>query len=79
MTGPQLRNVIGQNVRARRSELGLTQEDLADAAHIAQAHVSDIERGKTWISEESLVRIADALRTQPHLLFDPNAFCPVSA
>lgn len=79
MTGNELRKVIGANIRARRAELKMTQEVLAHAAGIAQPHLSNIERGQCWVSEDSLVRISEALRTQPHLLFDPNAFCAVPA
>jgi transcriptional regulator with XRE-family HTH domain len=40
-----------QFLKAIRKELGITQEDLANAAHIRQIDVSNIERGETKASD----------------------------
>lgn len=37
---------LGDYIRARRDDLGLTQTDLADRALLQRAHLSEIERGK---------------------------------
>ena len=53
---------IGQSVRARRDELGLSQRDLARAAGTTAAAISHIERGTRNPSAGLLVRIADVLQ-----------------
>jgi transcriptional regulator with XRE-family HTH domain len=57
--------IVGTNVRKRRQERGLTQEQLAFAAEIDLTYVGGIERGKRNPSVLVLVRIAEALSTDP--------------
>jgi transcriptional regulator with XRE-family HTH domain len=59
----RLRATLGRNVRKLRLSLGMTQSDLADRAEIRQALISDIERGETNATLDSVVRIAMALAT----------------
>jgi transcriptional regulator with XRE-family HTH domain len=54
---------FGLNVRRRREEIGLTQEDLADRAGLDRSYISNVERGSRNLSISSIVRIAKALRT----------------
>jgi len=61
MTGALL--FLGNRVRARREELGLSQEALADLCSFDRTYVSMIERGKRNISLLNLVRIAKGLST----------------
>ena len=56
---------IGEGIRARRSQLGLSQRDLARAAGTTAAAVSHIERGARNLSASLLVRIAGALQCSP--------------
>ena len=44
--GPQPMDLIGPVVRARRHELGISQETLAERAHLDRTYISSIERGK---------------------------------
>ncbi len=55
--------LLGQNVRNRRSELGLTQERLADLAELDPTYISGIERGVRNPSVLSLLKVAEALET----------------
>ena len=55
---------LGNRIRARRAELGLTQKDLADACKVKQASVSAWERGDTLgVRPENLYLAARKLRT----------------
>ncbi|MBS6603385.1 MAG: helix-turn-helix transcriptional regulator [Brachyspira sp.] len=38
-------NKIGNNLRAERNRLGLSQEELAEKAGLQREHISKIERG----------------------------------
>lgn len=52
---------FGAAVRARRAELGLSQETLADYAEIDRSHMGKIERGERNVTFLNIMRIANAL------------------
>jgi transcriptional regulator with XRE-family HTH domain len=52
---------LGQAVRERRAELGMTQEELALAANTSQKRVWQVETTTTRVSYEALCSLADAL------------------
>jgi transcriptional regulator with XRE-family HTH domain len=56
-----LRKLIGRRIRSIRKNKGLTQEKLADKAHLTQQYVGAVERGTRNISMDSLERIISAL------------------
>jgi transcriptional regulator with XRE-family HTH domain len=57
--------VVGARIRARRKHLGLTLQNVADAADVSKSFVSQIEIGKTWPSVGVLEQISAALSTSP--------------
>jgi transcriptional regulator with XRE-family HTH domain len=67
------RNVVGGNVRKRRLELGLTQEQLAFEAKLDLTYVGGIERGRRNPSLMVMARIADALKVELASLVSPLA------
>lgn len=57
-----MKNIVGQNIKRRREELGLTQEQLAKKMHLtSRVSVWNAEHGKTGISSERISRFAEAL------------------
>lgn len=52
---------MGNRIRAKRLEMGLTQEKLAEKSEISPSHVGEIERGTSICSLSVLVSIADVL------------------
>ncbi|HLZ29591.1 MAG TPA: helix-turn-helix transcriptional regulator [Chloroflexota bacterium] len=56
---------FGAAVRARRLEMGLSQESLADTCHLHRTYIGSVERGERNVSLENIVRIAGALKTSP--------------
>jgi len=52
---------IGLKIRNLRTAADLTQEELADRADLTDGFISQVERGKTSISIDSLKQILDAL------------------
>ncbi len=59
-----LMSELGNRIKGRRAELGLTQKDLADACQVKQASVSAWERGDTLgVRPENLYLAAKKLRT----------------
>lgn len=61
----RLSKLFGQNVRAQRRCLGLTQESLSEAAGIHYTFVGHIERGTKLPSIRVLDRLASALDLAP--------------
>jgi len=69
----QLRKVLARNVRSRRKELALSQEELAFEAEIDRTYVSQIERSTINPSLMVLYKVAQALQTEvPILLVEPK-------
>lgn len=56
---------LGRRIRARRKELGISQERLADLAGVHRTFSGAVERGETNTSITTLVRIARALQVDP--------------
>lgn len=54
---------FGAAVRARRKEMGLSQEALADLAGVDRSHMGKIERGERNVTLLNVLRIARALDT----------------
>lgn len=71
MARESLRYILAQNIKRRRKQLQLTQSSLASHAKISETHINEIERCITWVREETLEKIADALHVEPYELFIP--------
>jgi transcriptional regulator with XRE-family HTH domain len=54
-------NSVGERIKARRLELGWTQEELCQKANISTGFLSDVENNKRNISAETLLGIARVL------------------
>ncbi len=52
---------LGQVVRAKRSQLGYSQEAFADRVGLHRTYIGSFERGERNLSLQNLVRIANAL------------------
>jgi transcriptional regulator with XRE-family HTH domain len=55
------RKIVGENIRACRTNTGLTLEVLAEKADLSWPYLSEIERGRENISLDKLARLAQAL------------------
>ena len=56
------RRILGENIRALRRDLGMSQETLAEKAELHPNYIGDIERGEENVSVDALMRIAGALK-----------------
>lgn len=57
----ELRVQIGQNIRQRRLELNLTQEELAEKVGCSHEHCVQVENGNKGLSILSLRKMAEVL------------------
>lgn len=60
-----LKEVMARNLRRKRHDQKLTQEELAERAGLSARYVGAIERGDVSASVTVLGRIADALGVDP--------------
>lgn len=56
---------FGEAVRRLRTARGLTQEKLAQAANLTTNYVSDIERGRTMVSLNTILKLSFGLECAP--------------
>ena len=62
---------LGEKIRRRRLELGMSQADLADAlGYTNRATVAKVESGVNDLTQSKIERYAEALRTTPAYLMD---------
>ncbi|UNX56565.1 helix-turn-helix transcriptional regulator (plasmid) [Georgenia sp. TF02-10] len=55
------RRTLGDVLRERRSELGLTLREVSGTARVSLGYISEIERGQKEASSELLASLCDAL------------------
>jgi transcriptional regulator with XRE-family HTH domain len=63
------RTRFGKRVRQLRLAKGLTQEGLADSAHLHPTYIGGIERGEWNVGLDNILKIARALHEHPSALF----------
>lgn len=59
---------VGERIAKRRKELGYTQWQLEEKANLGFKYLSNIERAKTVLSVDVLMRICNALEITPDYL-----------
>lgn len=64
-----LNRQFGIEVRRKRAELGLTQDEFADISGLHRTYISGIERGARNPTLDIVFRIAIALNCHPRDLF----------
>jgi len=57
--------ILGEVIRRRRKEMGLTQEELGNRAGVDPKYIGEIERGNANITIKTLFSISQALDTTP--------------
>ena len=56
---------VGARIAAERKRRGLTQDQLAVLSDIDSSNIRSYESGRAMLSVQTLVRIAEALKTDP--------------
>lgn len=63
---------LGELIAELRQDKGLTQKELGDILCVSSGTISNYENGNSYPDLDMLVRISDALATDPNELFYPN-------
>lgn len=61
MKTAHLNRVLAENIRHRRREAGLSQEQLAARCHVHRTYLGGVERGERNVTLNTVERIAAAL------------------
>jgi transcriptional regulator with XRE-family HTH domain len=72
METTRLRTLLSANIKARRAALGLSQEKLAELAGLSTRMINAVECCTTWVSDKTLVSLAQALGVEVFRLFAPE-------
>lgn len=64
------RVIFGKRVRELRTELGLSQEELAERANLHRNYIGGIERGERNVGLINIVGLARALQVRPMKLLE---------
>jgi two-component system, response regulator len=70
MATADLKALLGAAIKAERSALGISQEELAYRANLHRTYISDVERGARNPSIESIEKLAGALEISVSMLFE---------
>ena len=68
----KLRKIFSANIKKYRAEQGLSQEKLAEATGLSDQTINDIEGCRTWVSDKTIVKIAQALKVEVYQLVYPQ-------
>ncbi|MCK9473981.1 helix-turn-helix transcriptional regulator [Sulfurimonas sp.] len=60
--------IFGQNIKNKRKEKNLSQEQLAELSSLHRTYIGSVERGERNISLENIVLLAKALKIESCLL-----------
>lgn len=66
-------NSIGKILKQLRKERKLTLKNLAELTGVSISFLSQVERGKSSVTLESLKKIADALKVNPTIFFSDHS------
>ncbi|MBR0472567.1 MAG: helix-turn-helix transcriptional regulator [Methanosphaera sp.] len=69
---PNIRKVLGANVKFYRYMLGYTQEQLAEKCDLSPRYISDIENSNGNVPIDTLENMANKLKVEPYLLIKPQ-------
>jgi transcriptional regulator with XRE-family HTH domain len=70
---------LGANVKQFRERLDLSQAELAEKAEISITFLSDIERGKKWISLYTMLKLVNIFQVEIYELLKPLTGWPADS
>jgi transcriptional regulator with XRE-family HTH domain len=72
VTKSQLRSTVGSNLRARRCELGLSQQSVGDSVGLSQPQINRIEKGVCSFPADLFAILGEVLRVDPIFFLTPQ-------
>jgi transcriptional regulator with XRE-family HTH domain len=72
MKEADLRRILSANIKHFRGLRGWSQVKLAEQIGISTNFLADIETGKSWVSSQTLVKLANCFKIEVYELFVPQ-------
>jgi transcriptional regulator with XRE-family HTH domain len=66
-----LREIFAANLRRLRHSRGMSQDDLAYEAKMSRSYLSQLEKGKFFVSIKIIGRLARVLKAEPYEFLQP--------
>jgi transcriptional regulator with XRE-family HTH domain len=67
-----LRKVLSANIKNYRSIEGISQKKLAEKTNLLEQLIKDIEGCRSWVSDNTVVKLAIALKVEVYQLLYPQ-------
>jgi len=64
-----IRGLFSKNLKRLRNAANISQLALANQANLTHNFINDIENGKKWVSDETIGKLATALKAEPYQFF----------
>ena len=74
MNDTDIKILFGYNLKRLRKQNNMSQLELAVETGMALTFISNIEKGKKWISPESISKFSTALHAEPYQFFLPENY-----
>jgi transcriptional regulator with XRE-family HTH domain len=68
----RVKELLALNIKKLRKKTGLSQEKLAEITNLSAQSISDIEGRRTWVSDKTLEKLANAFGVDIFQLFIPQ-------
>jgi len=68
----KLRKVLSANIKYYRAKFGFSQEKLAESIELSAQTINDIEGCRTWVSDKTVIKIAQAFNIEAYQLLYPQ-------
>ena len=70
--GIDVKALYGKNLKRFRNGVKLSQSDLAEKVNLSTNMISEIEKGKKFVSDETISKIAGFFKKEPYRFFLPE-------
>ena len=70
--GTNIRNLFAKNLKRLRSIIKISQMELSEATGLAHTFINDIENEKKFVSDETIAKLAIALKVEPYKFLLPD-------
>jgi transcriptional regulator with XRE-family HTH domain len=68
----KIRDILSKNIKARRKNMGISQEKLAELADLSAQTINDIEGRRMWVSDKTIAKLCHALNIEAFQLLIPQ-------
>ena len=72
VNGANVRYLFLRNLKRFRNMMHKSQLDLANETELAHNFINDIENGKKFVSDDTIAKLATALKVEPFQFFLPE-------